>query len=117
MAIQLRLPSATALNSLNPNTRRSILVALFTFLLIRGKIVDIPKAALLKLKTVASRQDVSQEELAQALQQVYINEPDGSKTVLVPYKGYISKVRLPRLLVVSPLQLRFRSPYLPLHHR
>lgn len=92
MAIQL--PSAALLNSLNPTARRSLLVALFTLLLLRGRITDIPKAVLSKLKTVAIRQDISQEELAQSLQQVYINEPDGAKTLLVPYKGHISKVRL-----------------------
>ncbi|KAI1798098.1 ABC transporter transmembrane region 2-domain-containing protein [Ganoderma leucocontextum] len=92
MAIQL--PNATLLNSLNPTARRSLLVALFTLLLLRGRIADIPNVAFSKLKTVATRQDISQEELAQALQQVYINEPDGSKTLLVPHKGHISKVTI-----------------------
>ena len=91
MAIQL--PNAAVLNSLNPQTRRSLVVAAFTLLLLRGRIADIPKAVLSKLKNVTIRQDVTQEELAQALQQVYVDEPDGSKTLLVPYKGYISKVR------------------------
>ncbi|TBU61179.1 ABC transporter transmembrane region 2-domain-containing protein [Dichomitus squalens] len=90
----IQLPNAAVLSSLSPNARRSSLVALFTFLLIRSRLVDIPKAAVSKLKTAASRQDVSQEELAQALQQVYIDEPDGSKTILVPHKGYISKVTI-----------------------
>ncbi len=71
-----------------------MLVALFTLLLLRGRIADLPKGVLARLRSVAARPDVSQEELAQALQQVYIDEPDGSKTLLVPYKGRISKVRL-----------------------
>ena len=91
MAIQL--PNPAVLNSLNQKTRRSLLVAAFTLLLLRARIADIPKAAFSKLKKVAVRQEVSQDELAQALQQVYVDEPDGSKTLLVPYKGYISKVR------------------------
>lgn len=90
----IQLPNPALLNSLKPTARRSLLAALFTLLLLRGRIADVPKAAFSKLKTVAIRQDISQEELAQALQQVYINEPDGSKTLLVPYKGHISKVRL-----------------------
>ena len=91
MAIQL--PNAALLNSLNSTARRSLLVALFTLLLLRGRISDVPTAAFSKLKTVVIRQDISQEDLTQALQQVYISEPDGSKTLLVPYKGHISKVR------------------------
>lgn len=79
----------------DPKARSSVLVALFTLLLLRGRIADLPKAVLARLRSVAARPEVSQEELAQALQQVYIDEPDGSKTLLVPYKGRISKVRLP----------------------
>lgn len=79
----------------DPKARSSILVALFTLLLLRGRIADLPKGILARLRSVAARPEVSQEELAQALQQVYIDEPDGSKTLLVPYKGRISKVRPP----------------------
>ncbi|KAI0711148.1 ABC transporter transmembrane region 2-domain-containing protein [Cerioporus squamosus] len=91
MAIQL---PRVALNSLTPNARRSLLVAVFTFLLLRGRVAAIPEAVLSKLKTVAVRTEVTQEELAQALQQVYVDEPDGSKTLLIPYKGYISNVSI-----------------------
>ena len=55
---------------------------------------NIPHEVVSKLKNVGSRPDVTQEELAQALQQVYVDEADGSKTLLVPHKGHISKVRL-----------------------
>ena len=103
MAIQL--PNAAVLNSLNPHTRRSLLVAAFTLLLLRGHIASIPKAALSKLKTVATRHEVTQDELAQALQQVYVDEPDGSKTLLVPHKGHISKVR--RSALCAELQFSF----------
>ena len=72
----------------------SILVAFFTLLLLRSRISRIPQDVLSKLKTVASRPDVTPEELSQALQQVYVDEADGSKTLLVPYKGHISKVCL-----------------------
>ena len=89
----IQLPHATVLNSLNPSARRSLLVAVFTLLLLRGRIASIPSAALSKLRNVATRQEVTQDELAQALQQVYVDEPDGSKTLLVPHKGSISKVR------------------------
>ena len=91
MPISLLNPSL--LKGLSPKSRRSLLIAFFTLLLLRSRIAKIPSAALSKLKHVASRPDVTPEELAQALQQVYVDEPDGSKTLLVPYKGYISKVR------------------------
>ncbi len=93
----IRLPNTAVLNGLSPRTRRSLLVAVFTFLLLRGRIASIPKNVLSKLKTVAVRDDVTQEELAQALQQVYVDEPDGSKTLLIPYQGSISKVRRERI--------------------
>ncbi|TFK89661.1 hypothetical protein K466DRAFT_584399 [Polyporus arcularius HHB13444] len=90
----IRLPNTAVLNSLSPRARRSLLVAVFTFLLLRGRIASIPKIVLSKLKIVAVRSDVTQEELAQALQQVYVDEPDGSKTLLIPYQGSISKVTI-----------------------
>ncbi|RPD65642.1 hypothetical protein L226DRAFT_550601 [Lentinus tigrinus ALCF2SS1-7] len=90
----IHLPNAAVLNSLSPKTRRSLLVAVFTLLLLRGGIASIPKAAFSKLKNVTTRREVTQDELAQALQQVYVDEPDGSKTLLIPSKGYISKVTI-----------------------
>ncbi|KAI0827022.1 ABC transporter transmembrane region 2-domain-containing protein [Trametes gibbosa] len=80
------------LKSLDPKSQRSLIVALFTLIMLRGRIVDIPKGLFARLRSVALRPEVSQEELAQALQQVYVDEPDGSKTLLVPFKGRISKV-------------------------
>ncbi|KAI8969432.1 ABC transporter transmembrane region 2-domain-containing protein [Trametes punicea] len=95
MTVQLpKLVNPAVLRGLDPKARRSLLVALFTLLLLRGRIVNLPKRALAKLWNVTSRQEVSQEELAQALQQVYIDEPDGSKTLLVPHRGQISKVTI-----------------------
>ena len=88
----ITLPNPAVLNNLSPKSRRSLLVAFFTVLLLRSRITQIPHSLLSKLKHVASRHEITQEELAQALQQVYIDEPDGSKTLLVPYKGSISKV-------------------------
>ncbi|KAF5355535.1 hypothetical protein D9758_006286 [Tetrapyrgos nigripes] len=44
--------------------------------------------------SVAWRQPLSQSQLSQVLQQVYIQAKDGSKTLLVPYSNRISKVNL-----------------------
>ncbi|KAH9918757.1 ABC transporter transmembrane region 2-domain-containing protein [Epithele typhae] len=91
----IRLPSTAALNNLSPKSRRSLLVAFFTLLLLlRNRTLKLPGTLLSRLKRVASRNEITQEELAQALQQVYVDEPDGSKTLLVPYQGRISKFNI-----------------------
>ena len=89
----IRFPNPATLKNLSPKSRQSLLVAFFTLLLLRSRIANIPHEVVSKLKNVGSRPDVTQEELAQALQQVYVDEADGSKTLLVPHKGHISKVR------------------------
>ena len=38
------------------------------------------------------RRKLTKEELAKVLQQVYIDEPDGSQTLLVPYRERVVKV-------------------------
>ncbi|KAJ8488005.1 hypothetical protein ONZ51_g3822 [Trametes cubensis] len=117
MAIQLpNLPHLAMLGKLDPKARRSLLVALFTLLLLRGKIADLPRGVFAKLRNVASRQEVSQEELAQALQQVYVDEPDGSKTLLVPHKGRISKALKPTPASVIEKNAK-RFPLVPASHK
>ncbi|OJT01704.1 ATP-binding cassette sub-family D member 1 [Trametes pubescens] len=101
----------------DPKARSSMLVALFTLLLLRGRIADLPKGVLARLRSVAARPDVSQEELAQALQQVYIDEPDGSKTLLVPYKGRISKVPIKPTSPASLAGNAKRFPLVPTSHK
>ncbi|OSD08136.1 hypothetical protein PYCCODRAFT_1449189 [Trametes coccinea BRFM310] len=119
MAVQLpnlALPTAF-LGKLDPKARRSLLVALFTLLLLRGRIADLPQRALAKLRNVTSRPDISQEELAQALQQVYIDEPDGSKTLLVPHKGQISKVNIKPTPGAVIAQNAKHFPLVPASHK
>ncbi|KAI0659258.1 ABC transporter transmembrane region 2-domain-containing protein [Cubamyces menziesii] len=118
MAIQLpNLPHLAMLGKLDPKARRSLLVALFTLLLLRGKIADLPRGVFAKLRNVASRQEVSQEELAQALQQVYVDEPDGSKTLLVPHKGRISKVTVKPTPASVIEKNAKRFPLVPASHK
>ncbi|KAI0372061.1 hypothetical protein BV20DRAFT_964772 [Pilatotrama ljubarskyi] len=105
------------LSGLDPKARRSLLVALFTLLLLRGKIVGLPRGVLSRLRNVASRPEVSQEELAQALQQVYVDEPDGSKTLLVPYEGRISKVTIKPTPASTIAKNAKRFPLVPTSHK
>ncbi|CCM00773.1 uncharacterized protein FIBRA_02815 [Fibroporia radiculosa] len=73
-------------------TRRGVLLLLVSFVLLRSRIITSPKEALARLKAVASRPRVSQEELVRALQQLYIKEPDGTQTLLIPREDGISMI-------------------------
>lgn len=77
------------LAKLSPNARRSLVVVALSLLITRGRLFSF----LASLPRSTSRQQLSREELAQALQQLYVDEPDGAKTILVPFRGAISKVR------------------------
>ncbi|KAI0777788.1 ABC transporter transmembrane region 2-domain-containing protein [Trametes elegans] len=118
MAIQLpNLVNPAMLGKLDPKARRSLLVALFTLMLLRGRIADLPKSIFARLRNVTVRQEVSQEELARALQQVYVDEPDGSKTLLVPHKGHISKVTIKSTPASVIAENAKRFPLVPASHK
>ncbi|KAK0211442.1 ABC transporter transmembrane region 2-domain-containing protein [Armillaria fumosa] len=93
-----------------PSRRTSILV-LAVVLVLRSRLTEIPKETLAKLRVVVQRKRLSQEELLRVLQEVYVKEDDGSKTLLVPYREEVSRVN------VKPTpQSKFASdaPYFPL---
>lgn len=81
-----------SLPPITPQSRRPLLLALVVVLLLRSRLISAPKEALLRLRSAAYKSRLSPEELSEALQQVYITEPDGSKTILVPHRDSISKV-------------------------
>lgn len=87
---QTRIPSLNRLTQ--AGLRNPTLVLLSVILLLRSRLLSIPKDAVEKLKAVASKPRLSPDELNQALQQVYVNEPDGTKTLLVPYRDNVSEV-------------------------
>ncbi|KAI0790361.1 ABC transporter transmembrane region 2-domain-containing protein [Abortiporus biennis] len=89
-------PSSLPKVNLPQTSRRPILVAVFTILLLRSRLVSAPTSLLEKLKSTAipKKKALSQEELEQTLQQLYVSEPDGSKTLLVPYGDQVSRVRI-----------------------
>lgn len=64
-----------------------------SLLLLRSTIFATPGYLISKLRTAARGKRLTPEELLQTLQQVYVKEEDGSKTLLVPYKdSYVSRV-------------------------
>ncbi|KAJ3503896.1 hypothetical protein NLJ89_g8229 [Agrocybe chaxingu] len=86
------LPIPSSLN------RRPFVLAFLVFLLLRSRTFTLSRDALVSLKNSVSskcpsrKKKLSQDELARVLQQVYIDEPDGSKTLLVPYRERVIKV-------------------------
>lgn len=73
--------------------RKPLLVAFTALLLLRSRLLEIPQEALARtLERRGLSSKLSKEELAQALQQLYVKEPDGSKILLVPSPNVISKV-------------------------
>ncbi|OCH84612.1 hypothetical protein OBBRIDRAFT_798935 [Obba rivulosa] len=77
-----------------PSARRPALLLLAVMLILRSRLLKVPTAAIEKLKGATAVNALSKDELVQALQQVYVDEPDGRKTLLVPYKDGVSKVTI-----------------------
>jgi len=83
------------LNSLNGATgsRRPLAtLVLVVGLLLRSRLLDIPKEVVEKLRAVRKGNKLTPDQLSTVLQQVYVKEADGSKTLLVPYLDRVSKV-------------------------
>ncbi|KAI0072098.1 hypothetical protein K474DRAFT_455580 [Panus rudis PR-1116 ss-1] len=80
----------------NPRTRRPALLIFAIILVLRSRLISIPKESVQRLlqNARAYRQKLSPEELNEALQQVYVDGPDGSKTLLIPYRDNISRVNV-----------------------
>lgn len=74
-------------------TRPPIIVLIACVLILRSRLLTAPKEALASFGAARSRHKLSKEELAQALQQIYV-EGDGTKDLLVPFRDNISKVIL-----------------------
>ncbi|KAF9527631.1 ABC transporter transmembrane region 2-domain-containing protein [Crepidotus variabilis] len=105
----------------NPNTNTNVLFVLFLLiLLLRSRAITLPVtiifwikdyiASLGSLSSLSSiipglglggskkkDKEVSSDELARVLQQVYVQEEDGSKTLLVPYRERIVRVPIREL--------------------
>jgi ATP-binding cassette subfamily D (ALD) long-chain fatty acid import protein len=68
--------------------RKSVLVVLVALFLLRAR--AIPRITRSPPTTYGKR--LTQAEIDQALQELYRDNPDGSKTLLVPFRGRISEV-------------------------
>ncbi|KDQ60342.1 hypothetical protein JAAARDRAFT_174405 [Jaapia argillacea MUCL 33604] len=99
------------LHNLPQASRKPLLILIATILLFRYRIVSVPQAAIERLRDVALRKRASPQEIQDALQQVYLDEPDGSKTLLVPSGDRISKVNIQP---TSPQTLASNTPHFPL---
>ena len=80
------------INSLDPRQKRSLLALLFAALLLRSRLVTGPRDVFIALKKAAGIQKPTPEELEEARQQLYRKNPDGTKNLLIAYRGRISEV-------------------------
>ncbi|KAN0136860.1 ABC transporter transmembrane region 2 domain containing protein [Lactarius tabidus] len=71
-----------------------ILVIVSLALLLRTRIITGPRDLVHKLRHVGSSSELGPSELNQALQQLYVERPDGTRQLLVPSNNGISKVTL-----------------------
>lgn len=79
--------------SLYPPSRPNIIVLLSALFLLRSRIITGPRDIIRALTGVGLSKDSSPSELAHALQQLYVEDPDGTRKLLVPFRKSISKVR------------------------
>jgi hypothetical protein len=101
--------------SMYPPSKHNIAVLLSLFLLLRSRVITGPRDLLRALRRVGLSKDSSPSELAKALQQLYVEEPDGTRNLLVPFRNSISKVR--PIIAFAPCILHdfaVRFPYIPL---
>ena len=80
------------INSLNAKQKRPLLTLLFALLLFRSRLLTGPRDVFTALKKAAGIQKPTLEELEQARQRLYRRNPDGTKNLLVTYRGRISEV-------------------------
>lgn len=79
--------------------KRPIILAFLILILLRSRTLSISKDVVTSLQqkakslTLKRKSKLTKDELAKMLQQVYIDEEDGSQTLLVPYRERVVKVR------------------------
>ncbi len=69
----------------------SKLVLLSLLILLRTRIITGPRDLFRALSRVGFSKDLSPSELSQALQQLYVEEPDGTRQLIIPFRDSISK--------------------------
>ncbi|KDR76478.1 hypothetical protein GALMADRAFT_67361 [Galerina marginata CBS 339.88] len=80
-------------------TRRPVVLAFLVLILLRSRTISLSKDAIESLRkstqyltNLQRQRKLTPEQLAKVLQQVYVDEPDGSQTLLVPYRERVVKV-------------------------
>lgn len=76
------------------STKPHILVLASLALLLRTRIITGPRDLVHKLRHVGFSTELSPSDLNQALQQLYVERPDGTRQLLVPSGNSIAKARL-----------------------
>ncbi|KAH9835223.1 ABC transporter transmembrane region 2-domain-containing protein [Rhodofomes roseus] len=71
---------------------RPLLLLIFSLILLRSRLYTGPRSAIRRLRATASKQNISEEELTRALQQVYVKDADGTTRLLVPHEGHIEQI-------------------------
>lgn len=97
-------------------TKRPVVLAFLVLLLLRSRTLSLTKGAITILRegtqylsTFQRKRKLTKEELAKVLQQVYVDEPDDSQSLLVPYRERVVKVR-------DVIQTTFTLPLRPRSH-
>lgn len=75
-------------------TRPPLVILLACILILRSRILTGPRDILSSLMAASGRHKLSKEELAKALQQLYVEGRDGTKELLVPFRENISKASI-----------------------
>lgn len=104
------LALAMAVQSKLTRHRALPLILIATLLLARSRLLSLPKA---KSRTAKA----SESELESALQQIYLPNADGSRTLLVPHRGRVSEVTVRPLSESTLSQTAHLFPALPSHAR
>ena len=90
---RLTQPEQLSSMSLYPPSKPNILVLVSLFLLLRSRIITGPRDLVRALSSVGLSNNSSPTELANALRQLYVEERDGTRKLLVPFRNSVSKVR------------------------
>jgi len=77
---------------LSSSTQKPLFIVFAIVLLLRSRLLSLPKRTIAKLSNVTFTERLSPQELAHVLQQVYVTGEKGSKILLVPYRDRVSKV-------------------------
>lgn len=82
-------------------TQQPVVLAFLVLILLRSRTITLSKDAVQLLRRKAQellafkrKTKLTKDELEKVLQQVYVDEEDGSHTLLVPYRERMVKVRI-----------------------